>query len=221
MAKKKLIHFEENLTFPHLIQPTYKELEAGFTFRSRWNELFFRNGHPIIVELGCGKGEYTVGLARKHPELNFIGIDMKGARLWRGCKTVEEEHLPNVAFIRTRVDHMLKLFGPAEISAIWITFPDPQKGKERLRLTSPCFLAKYEQILTDDGVIHLKTDDDQFFAYSLSVVNRFSHRIIRNTGDLYDSSLEDEVREIQTFYEMKWLAAGKKICYLSFNLRRP
>ncbi|MCX6278749.1 MAG: tRNA (guanosine(46)-N7)-methyltransferase TrmB [Bacteroidetes bacterium] len=172
MAKKKLIHFQENLTFPHLFQPSYHEL----------------------------------------------GMDVKGSRLWRGCRSVIEGNLKNVAFIRTRVDHIGKFFAPGEISAIWITFPDPQKNKERLRLTSPGFLEKYSHVLSPGGIIHLKTDDAVFYLYSIDVIKKLKHQILWNTDDLYHSGTDDEVIQIQTYYEQKWLEMGKKICYVRFKL---
>ena len=218
MAKKKLIHFQENLTFPHLFQPGYKEVQSGFHLRSKWDHAFFKNQNPVVIELGCGKGEYTVGLAAKYPKKNFIGIDFKGSRLWRGCKTVSEQGLKNVAFVRTRVDYLENLFGPREISEIWITFPDPQPGKERKRLTAPLFLNKYKTILTNDGIIHLKTDNQFFFDYSLGIVNEFKHHLLFTTEDLYNSGLQEDVIQIQTYYENIWLKEGKRIYYIKFSL---
>ena len=218
MAKKKLIHFQENLTFPHLFQPGYKEVQSGFHLRSQWNHAFFKNQNPVVIELGCGKGEYTVGLAAKYPKKNLIGIDFKGSRLWRGCKTVSEQGLKNVAFVRTRVDYLENLFGPREISEIWITFPDPQPGKERKRLTAPLFLNKYKTILTNDGIIHLKTDNQFFFDYSLGIVNEFKHHLLFTTEDLYNSGLQEDVIQIQTYYENIWLKEGKRIYYIKFSL---
>ena len=218
MAKKKLIHFQENLTFPHLFQPGYKEVQSGFHLRSQWDHTFFKNQNPVVIELGCGKGEYTVGLAAKYPKKNLIGIDFKGSRLWRGCKTVSEQGLKNVAFVRTRVDYLENLFGPREISEIWITFPDPQPGKERKRLTAPLFLNKYKTILTNDGIIHLKTDNQFFFDYSLEIVNEFKHHLLFATEDLYHSGLQEDVIQIQTYYEDIWLKEGKKILYMKFSL---
>ena len=217
MSKKKLIHFQENLSFPHLLQPAYNDLISGFHLRSRWNEDFFGNGHPIVVELGCGKGEYTVGLAARYPQKNFIGIDWKGARLWRGGKTVSEQGLKNVGFVRAMVDHVDLIFAKSEISEIWITFPDPQKGKERLRLTSPGFLAKYRNILIPYGIIHLKTDDPAFYAYTLNIINEQGHKLLWATDDLYQSDAGDELVSIKTYYEARWLEMGKKICYLRFQ----
>ena len=219
MGKKKLIHFQENLTFPFLFQPPYPELDHGFVHKSSWGQNFFRNENPLIAELGCGKGEYTVGLARLNPDKNFIGIDIKGARLWRGCKWVAEENLTNVAFVRTRVDHLVKIFGTGELSEIWITFPDPQPGKERLRLTSPVFLAKYRETLRPGGIIHLKTDDLPFYQYTLDVIRDEKHTLIADTGDLYSTNGFDEVKGITTFYEQRWLEMGKKICYLKYQLK--
>lgn len=218
MTKKKLIHFKENLHFAHLFQPTYQVLEQGFHLRAQWHGSFFGNDRPISVELGCGKGEYTVGLALRHPELNYIGIDLKGARLWSGCRAAVDLKLPNVAFVRTRVDHIEKIFAPGEVASVWITFPDPQKGKERLRLTSPGFLEKYRQVLEPGGIIHLKTDDHPLYRYTLDVIRSCNHHILWSSDDLYNSGSSDEVIHIQTFYENKWLEMGKKICYVRFQL---
>ncbi len=218
MAKKKLIHFKENLTFPHLFQPKYHELLPDFLMKDKWHSGFFLNDLPIVVELGCGKGEYTVGLARAYPDKNFIGIDMKGARLWRGCKTVAEQQLKNVAFVRTLVDNIERVFAPGEISAIWITFPDPQPKRERKRLTCPDFLAHYRNVLSPDGIIHLKTDDADFFQYTLGVVNDGGHHLLWSTDDLYHSGTMEDVITIQTYYEKIWLEEKKKICYVRFQL---
>jgi tRNA (guanine-N7-)-methyltransferase len=220
VSKKKLIHFRENLTFQYLFQPGYHELLINFDQKSKWHDEFFRNQNPIAIELGCGKGEYTVGLAAKYPEKNFIGIDLKGSRLWRGCKSVEEQELKNVAFIRTRADHLEKLFGPHEIAEIWITFPDPQPGKARKRLTSPVFLAKYRNIMKENGIIHLKTDNLDFFNYSLEIIKEEHHQLIFATEDLYHSGLMEDVISIQTYYEKIWLDQEKKICYLKFRLNQ-
>jgi tRNA (guanine-N7-)-methyltransferase len=213
-----LVHFRENLSFPFLFQPAYNDLYPLYSLRSKWHADFFRNNHPIILELGCGKGEYTVGLAAKYPEKNFLGIDWKGARLWRGCKTVSEQGLHNVGFIRTQVDHIEQVFAPGEIAEIWITFPDPQIRKERRRLTSPFFLDKYKNILAFNGIIHLKTDDPFFYAYTLKVIHDYNHKLLGFTNDLYQSGTSGDSLSIQTYYEKRWLEMGKKICYLNFQL---
>ena len=218
VAKKKLIHFTENLSFPHLFQPQYQDIQPCFRMRGIWCKEFFRNDHPITLELGCGKGEYTIELARQYPNRNFIGIDIKGARLWRGCKTVEEDQLKNVAFIRTRADHLEQLFGPGEVSEIWITFPDPQPGKERKRLTAPIFLSRYQKILTSPGIVHLKTDDPDFFAYSQEIFEKMKVKILLTIEDLYLTNTQDPVSLIQTYYEKIWLEEGKKISYIKFQL---
>lgn len=219
MPKKKLIHFRENLTFPHLFQPRFNEIEENFRFYSRWNKEFFFNENPIILELGCGKGEYTVGLAERYHEKNFIGIDFKGARLWRGAKTVQEKEMKNVAFIRTQVDHINKFFSPGEISGIWITFPDPQPGKERRRLTAPVFLDRYKRLLSPEGIIHLKTDNEDFYDYTLAIISQYRHILLYSTNDLYHSGFSEDVISIQTYYEKMWLEGGKRICYIKFKLK--
>lgn len=219
MAKKKLIHFQENLTFPHLFQPSYKERHDDFHLKGSWNKAFFKNESPIILELGCGKGEYTIGLAEKHPDHNHIGIDLKGARLWRGCKTVEENQMTNVAFIRSRIDHAERFFGKEEVSEIWITFPDPQQGKARKRLTSPVFLDRYKNFLTSDNIIHLKTDDEPFFQYTLETVHEQNHEVLLRIEDVYASGYTGDAASFKTFYEMMWLEKGKKIYYLQFRIR--
>ncbi len=221
MAKKKLIHFQENLSFPYLFQPTYNDLYSVYPMRSNWHSRFFNNDHPIILELGCGKGEYTVGLAAKYPARNFIGIDWKGARLWRGCKSVSEQDLKNVGFIRTQIDHIEQVFAPGEVSEIWITFPDPHSGKERRRLTAPVFLDKYRNILPPGGIIHLKTDDSFFYNYTMNVIREYDHSLIWATDDLYHSGSSDDVVAIQTYYENRWLGLGKKICYIKFQHKTP
>lgn len=218
MAKKKLIHFAENLTFRHLIQKTYRDLQDGFPLKGRWHSDHFGNDHPITLELGCGKGEYTVHLAQKYPDRNFIGMDIKGARLWKGCKMVEECGLTNVAFIRTRVDWLDQFFECGEVDEIWITFPDPQPqtGRINKRLTSPPFLEKYRRVIKSNGIIHLKTDNTGFFEYTLGVIRGEGHRLILSSGDLYQTDPDHEAAQVQTFYEEKYRQQGIPIKYCEF-----
>lgn len=221
MPKKKLKRFAENLTFGHLFQPVYEELLQGFKLKGRWHTDYFRNDHPITLELGCGKGEYTVFLAKRHPERNFIGIDIKGARLWRGCRTVADEHIPNVAFIRTKVQYLEFFFTSGEIDQIWITFPDPQPrgSKEQKRLTSPDFLERYRGVLAAGGMIHLKTDNSGLFEYTLDLVRREGHRLLIADADIYHSGFAGDASAITTFYEEMFLAQDIPIKYLQFQLR--
>lgn len=220
MSKKKLIRFAENDTFSHLFQFSYEELSKGFPLKGKWNEDFFGNDHPITLELGCGKGEYTVFLSKKYPEKNFIGIDIKGARLWRGCKTVEEEGIKNVAFIRSRVQLLRSFFSNQEISEIWITFPDPQprRKKEPKRLTSPEFLALYRTILKPESSIHLKTDNEGLYLFTKKVIEKGGHELIYDNPDIYGTGYEGDASAIRTFYEEMFLGEGIPIKYLQFKL---
>lgn len=218
MGKNKLARFEENLTFPNLFQVSYEDLcNKPFELKGRWHTDFFENDNPIVLELGCGKGEYTVALARKYPEKNFIGIDIKGARLWRGCKTSNEEGMKNVAFIRTRIQLIEQFFAPCEVSEIWVTFPDPQPKKPNKRLTSERFLSYYKKILTPNSTIHLKTDSYELYDYTLNeVIPQGHYPVAVATSDLYGTHPDLEVCEVQTFYESMFLKEGKKITYLEF-----
>ncbi len=228
MGHHKLKRFAENLTFPNLFQVGYDQLEReGFAFRGRWAE-HFGNDNPITLELGCGKGDYTVALARIHPERNFIGVDIKGARLWRGAKTAVEEPLENVAFIRTRIEMIDRFFGPGEVNEVWITFCDPQPKKPNKRLTSPRFLATYRRFLASGSTLHLKTDSQELYQYTLDEVLPYEDcDIITATADLYGSAedgeqrakLSDEAKLTQTFYERMFLAEGKPITYLQWKIR--
>ena len=219
MGKKKLQRFAENLTFVNLFQPGFKDLEDGFTHRGRWHE-YFQNNNPIILELGCGKGEYAIGLAARHPERNYIGIDIKGARLWKGCKLSHDMGLNNVAFIRTRIELIEKFFIPGEVKELYITFPDPQpkRIREKKRLTSGIFLRRYLNILDPDHTVHLKTDDAGLFEYTQGLIHTDHHQLFYSTNDVYNSNCPEEIREIQTFYEQKWLEKGKKINYIAFKI---
>lgn len=218
--KKKLQHFAENLTFDNLFQFRFEQLAAtGFPLKSQWKD-FFGNNYPIVLELGCGKGEYTIGLARNYPDMNYIGIDIKGARLWRGLKDAQKDQLRNVAFIRTRIELIEHFFGEGEISEIWITFPDPQPQFSRIRkrLTHQRFLERYASFLKTDGIIHLKTDSQLLYDYTLEVIRENGHKLLVAKDDLYSEEGEDVVKRICTFYEQKWLALGIPIKYIRFAL---
>ena len=221
MPKNKIRKFKENLTFPHLFQFGYHNLMAtGFKLKGKWHESFFKNKNPIILELGCGKGEYTIGLATKYPNNNYIGVDVKGARLWQGAKSTNEFGINNTAFLRTNIELIDYFFEANEIQEIWITFPDPHPklAKAHKRLISPRFLSLYNQFLSPDGIIHLKTDNLGLFEYCLEIIELEKHRLIYQTNDTYNSNLKNEIVNIQTFYEKQYLAEGKKINYLKFHL---
>ncbi len=220
MGKKKLQHFAENKTFPHFFQPTYDELNTGFILKGKWEEAFFENQNPIVLESGCGKGEFTVGLAQRYPEKNFVGMDLKGARMWRGAKTAYEAKMPNVAFVRGRIENIEHLFGTGEISEIWITFPDPQPRKSDIkrRLTSPAFLDRYRRITKSGSIIHLKTDNTPLFDYTLDVIASQNLKLLFHTFDVDKNPGSDDVVEIRTHYEEKFREKGEKIKYLRFEL---
>ena len=220
MGKNKLRKFAEMKTFGCVFEYPYGRLEAagGFPLKGKWGEEYFHNSNPIVVELGCGKGEYTVGLGRSFPGKNFIGIDIKGARIWRGAKTAEEEGLANVAFLRTGVELLESFFAPGEVAEIWITFPDPQMQKTRKRLFSARFLELYRRVLADGGTVHLKTDSPFLYAFASRLVEESGLPLIEATDDLYGSGRADPVRAIKTFYEQQWLARGKKIKLLEVEL---
>jgi tRNA (guanine-N7-)-methyltransferase len=220
VGKNKLLHFEENKTFPHFIQPAYHELYEGFSLKGNWSDTFFNNRNPIVLELGCGKGEFTVGLARRYPEKNFIGMDLKGARIWRGAKTSFEAKMPNVAFVRGRIENVEYLFANGEISEIWITFPDPQPKKSDIkrRLTSAAFLDRYRLIAKPETIVHLKTDNTPFFEYTLEVIATQKLNLLFHSFDVDDNPGSDDVVSIRTFYEGKFRERGEKIKYLRFEL---
>lgn len=223
MGKDKLRRFAENETFPNMFQAQYIDLERenGFSLKGEWRRDFFKNNNPIVLELGCGKGEYTVGLGRKYKDKNFIGVDIKGARLWRGCKTSIEENLNNIAFLRTHVQIIDKYFSEGEVDEIWITFCDPQLKKPNKRLTSPRFLDIYSRILKPGGIIHLKTDSQELYDYTLEeVLIPNNYKIHYNTNDLYSTDDMHEVKEIKTYYENIYLKENKPITYLEFEINR-
>lgn len=219
MGHHKLQRFAENLTFPNLMQVGFEQLQReGFALRGRWHE-HFGNTQPITLELGCGKGDYTLALARIHPERNYIGVDIKGARLWRGAKTAVEEQMANVAFIRTRIELIDRFFAPGEVSEIWITFCDPQPKKPGKRLTAPRFLDTYGRFLAEGSTMHLKTDSQELYDYTLNEVLRPAGvEPAVATNDLYHTpGYDGEAMLTQTFYERMFLAEGKPITYIEWT----
>jgi len=219
-SKNKLKRFQENETFKNVIQPTRDEVLNNFSHKGKWHS-FFGNNNPLIVELGCGKGEYTVALARQNPDKNYIGIDIKGARFWRGAKTAIEENLPNVAFVRTQIELVDYIFAANEISEIWITFPDPQIKYQRTkhRMTNTTFLKRYFNVLKEDGIINLKTDSEFMHGYTLGLLHGEGHEVLYANHNVYNNSgAPKEVTEIQTFYENQYLAVDKAITYIKFRL---
>ena len=220
-SKNKLKRFKENETFRNVIQPSREEiLNESFKLKGKW-ATFFGNTKPIVLELGCGKGEYTVGLAKQDPSKNYIGIDIKGARFWRGAKTALEEGMENVGFVRTQIELIDALFGPGEVAEIWITFPDPQIKYKRTkhRLTNAFFLKKYKQVLAPKGVINLKTDSEFMHGYTLGLLHGMGAEVIYANHDIYkNEGSPKEVLEIQTFYEKQYLEKGKPITYIQFRI---
>ena len=245
MGHDKLRKFAENETFSCLLQPDASSVldktEADNSLRLKdhpikghWNERMFAVARPIVLELGCGKGEYTIDLSRREPSLNYVGVDIKGARLWKGAKFATENHLPNVAFLRTRIEFIESFFAPGEVSEIWLTFSDPQLKSENCRLTSPLFLERYRKFLKKGGIVHLKTDSRFLYEYSKAVAECNNLRILAATADLYGTgrqdlsgcalesvagqSAVDALFEVRTFYESMFMAQGYKITYLSFSI---
>lgn len=218
--KNKLQQFEEIKSFPNVFYMPFAKVAEGFHLKGKWHQEYFKNNNPIVLELGCGKGEYTIGLAQRFPNKNFIGMDIKGNRIWRGAKTAIEQSMNNVCFLRTRIDFIEACFASAEVSEIWITFPDPQPQKTRVRkrLTSPLFLDRYKKILVANGSIHLKTDSFPLFEYTLGVIQTFKYQLLDSTSHLYETENDKmtEARAIQTFYENKYLKEDIRICYLQF-----
>lgn len=226
--RNKLEKFAELLTFPNVYEcfdPTHPRLiglhgqEADL--RGRWAGRHFQNDRPVVLELACGRGEYTLGLARRYPERNFIGVDIKGARIWKGARIALQEELKNAAFLRTRIEQIAAFFACGEISEIWITFPDPflRSSKANRRLTSPRFLAEYRKILRPDGLIHLKTDEPNLYEYTLEVLSGTERAaILYHDDDIYGQALPAPELEIKTYYERMHLQAGKTIKYIQFRL---
>jgi tRNA (guanine-N7-)-methyltransferase len=240
MGHGKLKKFAENETFRCLLQPDAsailnkepgsKELRLNdHAIKGRWGRDMFHNDHPIVLELGCGKGDYTIALAQRNPDINYIGVDIKGARLWKGAKFATENALPNVAFLRTRIEFIDAFFGPEEVSEIWLTFSDPQlRGSENSRLSSPLFLERYRHFLKADGIVHLKTDSRYLYEYTKAVVEANSLPVLFRTTDVYHELTScpaptghldlSVVTEVQTFYEKMFLEMGLPITYMAFGI---
>lgn len=221
MGKDKHKRFAENETFSNLFQPSFSDLWGNdHELKGKWHSHYFKNSNPIVLELGCGKGEYTVNLAKKYPAKNFIGIDKKGARLWKGAKETFESNMDNVAFIRTRIENINSLFTKNEVSEIWVTFSDPQPKptKAAKRLTSSRFLAYYQQFAIQNCIVHLKTDSQSLHEYTKALAEQNKLSILECTNNLYKSELSNPTLSIVTFYEQMFLDQGKPITYLKFEL---
>ncbi len=223
MGKNKLARWRELSGFSNVIQPDIKDVTGkDHPLKGRWNKDIFRNDNPIVLELGCGKGEYTIGLAGRFPFNNYIGVDIKGARMWRGARTANEQNIQNVAFLRTRIEFITSFFASDETDEIWLTFPDPFPGRRnsKRRLTSPAFLNLYRRFLKNGGVIHLKTDNTELFSFTQEVIAGNNLTTISSTDDLYSSELDNDILAIRTHYENIFLNEGIKINYLSFRLEK-
>lgn len=222
-SKNKLKRFKENATFDNVFQPTREEVVNNeFPLKGKWNKEFFKNEHPLVLELGCGKGEYSVGLANRYPEKNFIGIDIKGARFWRGAKTAVDGGMHNVAFLRTQIELIEHCFAEGEVDEIWITFPDPQIKYKRTkhRMTNSEFLQRYKKILKKDGVMNLKTDSEFMHGYTLGLLHGEGHEVIYANHNVYKNEGAPEVvTAIQTFYESQYLEQNKPITYIQFKIK--
>lgn len=223
MGKGKLEKFAEMETFKNVFQYPFSVLEnVPFDMKGHWCDDYFKNNHPIVLELGCGKGEYTVGLARLFPDVNFIGVDIKGARMWTGAKQALAEGLDNVAFLRTNIEMIDRFFAPDEVREIWLTFSDPQMKNARKRLSSTYFMNRYRRFLVDGGVVHLKTDSNFLFTYTSLMVEKNQLPLLQKTADLYHTADVDEatrhILSIQTYYESMWMERGLNIKYIKFRL---
>ena len=222
-SKNKLKRFNENETFPNVFQPTREEVVTdSLALKGKWNTDFFKNNNPIVLELGCGKGEYSIGLAEKFPNKNFIGIDIKGARFWRGAKTAVENGLSNVAFLRTQIELIQHCFVENEVDEIWITFPDPQIKYKRTkhRMTNSEFFQNYKKILKPNGLMHLKTDSEFMYGYTLGLLHGEGHEVLYANHNVYNNAgAPEEVTSIQTFYESQYLEINKNITYIQFKIK--
>ena len=223
MGKDKLKKFSELNTFTNVLQPSLNEIQPAHKIKGKWN-LEFKNDNPIVLELGCGKGEYTIGLAKRNPDTNFIGVDIKGARIWRGAKTMNDQKIENVRFLRTKIDFIEHFFSKDEVSDIWLTFSDPQPKRPRKRLTSPLFIERYKKFLCPNGTIHLKTDSNLLYNYTLEEIKENNYTIIEKSTNIYSELIPratkklQETLSIQTFYESLWLKKNKTIKYIAFMI---
>jgi len=222
-SKNKLKRFKENETFKNVFQPTRANLvEGNYYLKGNWRQEFFKNDNPLVLELGCGKGEYSVELAKKYPEKNFIGIDIKGARFWRGAKTAIEESIENVAFLRTQIELIEYAFAENEVDEIWITFPDPQIKYKRTkhRMTNSQFLQRYKKVLKPEGIVNLKTDSEFMHGYTLGLLHGEGHEVLYANHNVYkQAGSPEEVTSIQTFYEGQYLEQNKPITYIRFKIK--
>lgn len=220
MSKNKLAKFADMAGYPHVFEYPFSVVEnVPFEGKGKWHE-FLGNNNPIVLELGCGRGEYTVGLAEKFPECNFIGVDIKGARMWSGATESLQKGMKNVAFLRTNIEIIDRFFDTDEVDEIWITFPDPQMKKATKRLTSTYFMERYRRFLKDGGTVHLKTDSNFLFTYTHYMIERNGLKTLVETDDLYHSGLADDILSIQTYYENQWIGRGLNIRYVKFELPR-
>lgn len=223
MGKNKLARWTELGSYDNVIQPLIGDVAGkDHPIKGNWNRDLFKNTNPLVLELGCGRGEYTIGLANNFPSKNFIGIDIKGARMWRGARTSNEQNLPNAAFLRTRIEFIKSFFESDEVDEIWITFPDPHPGlrNSNKRLTSPWFLNLYRTFLKDKGLVHLKTDNSELYEFTSKVVIHNNLETLISTSDLYSEKIVDNILSIRTHYEKIFLDAGLKINYLAFRLEK-
>lgn len=225
MSKGKLAKFADMETYENVFQYPYSVVsDVPFTMRGHWRDEYFKNQNPIVLELGCGKGEYTVGLAKRFPDVNFIGVDIKGARMWTGATQARQNGLKNVAFLRTNIEIIDRFFAEDEVQEIWLTFCDPQMKNPRKRLTSTYFMQRYRRFLVDDGIVHLKTDSNFLFTYTTYMAERNHLPVLERTEDLYHttdlSPLTADILSIRTYYESMWLERGLNIRYMKFLLPR-
>jgi tRNA (guanine-N7-)-methyltransferase len=223
MAKRKAKKFAEVNSFNNCFFLSFEESRAeGLPLKGKWNKDYFKNNNPIVLELGCGKGEYTVGLAQRYPDINFIGVDIKGNRIWTGARTATDNKMNNVAFIRTRIDFIDTCFSSNEVNEIWITFPDPQPQKSRIRnrLTNMIFINRYKKILENNGIVNLKTDSEPFYDFTREVIAENKLEELDATNDLYSNTAkrDESLTSIKTYYEKKFSDKGFKICYLKFRI---